>query len=173
MARAPQANGESDRQLEVWEAFARDVIREHRDEATEGPRRIVVPTDFSVCSMHALRYAERLARRYGAEVVLVHVDPTLLVSSDVLVSRRTALRKELEDVVALLGTDGVRTRAELRAGAPADEILSAAEREGADLIVMGTRGRTGLAHALLGSVAENVVRRASCPVLTVRDPSRR
>lgn len=169
MRRPEHPDGESDRQLEVYEAFARDLIRAHRQDAPEGIARIVAPTDFSVCSMRALRYAERLARRFGAEIVLVHVDPALLLGSEVAETRQGVAQKELEDLVVLLATRGVQARAVVRAGAPAGEILTTAETEHADLIVMGTHGRTGIAHALIGSVAENVVRRSRCPVLTVRD----
>ncbi|HZP42147.1 MAG TPA: universal stress protein [Candidatus Binatia bacterium] len=163
------AGGPSERQLEVWEAFARDVIREQRRDVADRIARIVVPTDFSVCSMRALQRAEALAQRLGAEVVLVHVDPSVVLGSEVAPARQDAVRRELDGIAAVLGTRGVRARGVVRAGAPAEEILAVAMAEGADLIVMGTHGRTGLAHALLGSVAEDVVRRALCPVLTVRD----
>jgi universal stress protein A len=129
-------------------------------------KRLLVPTDFSVCSMRALRYAEELARRFGAEVALVHVDESLVARSELSGLREAVAEEELERLVALLQARGVPARAVVRSGGAAEEIT--AETERADLVVMGTHGRTGLAHVLMGSVAERVVRHASCPVLTVR-----
>jgi nucleotide-binding universal stress UspA family protein len=137
------AGGPSERQLEVWEAFARDVIREQRRDVADRIARIVVPTDFSVCSMRALQRAEALAQRLGAEVVLVHVDPSVVLGSEVAPARQDAVRRELDGIAAVLGTRGVRARGVVRAGAPAEEILAVAMAEGADLIARshGARAR--------------------------------
>jgi nucleotide-binding universal stress UspA family protein len=163
----------SDRQLEVYETFARDLIRDHQWGSAAKPiARILVPTDFSVCSMWALRYAEELARRFGAEIVLLHVDQALAPGSELAQTRHEASREELDGLVTLLGRRDVPARKVLRFGGPAEEVLSTAEAEDADLIVMGTHGRTGMAHVLMGSVAENVMRRSPCPVLTVRQSGR-
>jgi len=157
---------EADRQLEVYEEFARDVIRRHPAEsAARRIARILVPTDFSVSSMWALRYGEELARRFGADIILVHVQ------SPVPPPEAGPARKELEALAALLGERGVRAHFALRVGGLAEEILAVGGKEHADLIVMGTHGRTGIAHVLMGSVAETVVRRSACPVLTVRKPA--
>lgn len=154
--------------LEVYEAFSRDLIRSHEwNGATRRVARILAPVDFSACSMWALRHAEEMARRFGAELVLVHVDPVLPLGSD-LVDEEIAGCKELDELVTLLRERGMVVRGLLRAGAPIEEIMRAASAEHADLIVMGTHGRRGLEHVLMGSVAESVLRRASCPVLTVR-----
>jgi universal stress protein A len=158
----------ADRQLDVYEAFARDLIRDHQWQSrARRIARILVPTDFSVASMRALRYAEELARRFAAEIVLVHVDESLAPSSELAETRQAAAQKELEGLVALLRERGVPAHSVLRSGGPAEEVVATAKVENADLIVMGTHGRTGLAHVVMGSVAESVVRRSACPVLTV------
>ncbi len=136
--------------------------------------RLLVPVDFSHDARYAAEYAQAIAQRFGAEIVLLHVSAALaFVPGSLLEVRETAAdRQALEALADALRAAGVRVRTRLRPGVPADEIVRAAADEGADLIVMGTTGRTGLAHVLLGSVAERVVRRATCPVLTVRDPGR-
>jgi universal stress protein A len=143
-------------------------------------RRILVPIDFSPDSLRALAYACDLGRAFGAEVVLLHVvDQTYLAGAPELWVANPALAKLLDDQwqiakthVARLGTrlerKGQRLQTVTKRGAPAQVIADTARRAGADLIVMGTHGRTGLTHMLLGSVAEKVVRTAACPVLTVR-----
>lgn len=157
------------RQLEVYEAFARNFIRDHQwGSVASRIARVLVPTDFSVCSMWALRYAEEMARRFGAEILLLHVDQSLAPYSELAEARQAAVRKEIEELATLLRDRGVPARGVLRSGGFAEEILKAAGAEHADLIAMGTHGRTGLAHVLMGSVAESVVRQSSCPVLTVR-----
>src|SRR5262249_34495537 len=131
--------------------------------------RILVPTDFSVCSMVALRQAEEMAQRFRATIVLLYVDQSLVESSELARTRRTAADDELLSLVTLLRSRGVAARSMVRSGVPADEIMAAAEAERADMIVMGTHGRTGLSHVLVGRVAETVVRHAPCPVLTIRE----
>jgi nucleotide-binding universal stress UspA family protein len=159
----------AEEQAEVYERFARDVIRSHEGgSAARRIARVLVPIDFSVSSMWSLRHAEEIARRFGAEIVLVHVDPLLLLGPEVGGTREVAIRKELDGLVSLLQSRGMPARGVLVGGAPIDEIAKVAEAEHADLIVMGTHGRTGLAHVLIGSVAESVLRKAPCPVLTVR-----
>ena len=163
----PERN--TDERLKVYETFAHDLIRNHEwDGAARRIVRVLVPIDFSVCSMWALRHAEEVARRFGAELILVHVDPLLMLGSELGPARETTTRKELDGLVALLRDRGMAAWGVLLGGAPIDEITKAAKAEHADLIVMGTHGRTGLAHALIGSVAESVLRKSSCPVLTVR-----
>lgn len=132
--------------------------------------RILLATDFSRSSEQALGYAEELARRFGAELLVLHVDEALstVPGSDLAETRRLAAEGELQDLVADLRAKNVPARAILRPGLASGEIVAMANAEHADLVVLGTHGRTGLAHALLGSVAERVLRTASCPVLTVR-----
>lgn len=144
-------------------------------------RTILVPTDFSSCARRALDYAADLARASGALLVVHHATELPLgvhgserihpegAREAVRVDEyaRSTARAHLDDEAERLGGDvRVITRAEI--GSTVHSILQAAEEMGADLIVMGTHGRTGLRRGLMGSVAERVVRGATCPVLTLR-----
>ena len=141
-------------------------------------RKILVPIDFSAYSADATAWAADLARRYDASVTLVHVyqpvsmalpEGYVLMSANALADLLTELdaalaqaRKDLE------ATERVVAETMLLQGVPFAEIVQFARDGHYDLIVMGTHGRTGFKHALLGSVAEKVVRKAPCPVLTIR-----
>jgi nucleotide-binding universal stress UspA family protein len=138
--------------------------------------KILVPTDFSPDADRALEYAVELAARFSASIRLVHVYriPVVALPEGVvtLMPDLPGLMKQLEDGLAgvaararKLGVSDVETT--LAEGVDWHEILNVAKEHGCDLIVMGTRGRTGIPHLLLGSVAEKVVRKAECPVLTV------
>jgi nucleotide-binding universal stress UspA family protein len=142
-------------------------------------KRILCPTDFSPPSEAALDTAIELARRFDADLELFHAqdlpayvfpDGVLPVSPEILSSLESAAAKELDRLAERARSAGVRITTASAFGANHVEILRRADETHADLIVMGTHGRTGLAHVLLGSVAERVVRRARCPVLTVRSP---
>ncbi len=122
-----------------------------------GVRTVVFPTDFSDCSRHAGRKAADIARHFGARLYVLHVDPPVTAPVD---------PARLSEAVADLG-DGLDIRTATTTGIAARGICAYARRIGADLIVMGTHGRTGISRRLLGSVAEAVVRRAVCPVMTV------
>ena len=143
--------------------------------------KILVPTDFSEPSGKALAYGQTLARQFGASLHLLHaveepltqgwegyslpiVLPTLREQAMAEAGRR------LEEAVPKAERDRNATELVVRLGDPSREIVRFAKERGIDLIVMGTHGRSGVAHLLLGSVAEQVVRSAPCPVLTVRDP---
>jgi nucleotide-binding universal stress UspA family protein len=141
--------------------------------------RILVPTDLSEFSHHAVRYGCEFANRFDAELHLLNVvqDVVALVPEpgmafpapgEYMAELRDASRAEL-DKLPESGwlTDGRLIR-EVRVGTPFVEIVRYARDQNCDLIVIGTHGRTGLAHVLLGSTAEKVVRKAPCPVLTVR-----
>ena len=134
------------------------------------PSRILLATDFSPGSRQARDSAHGLARRLGAEILVVHVSEPLAVvpGSDLAADEAAMAQRALDGVVSELTRDGVTARGLLVPGEPAAEIVRLAERERADMVVVGTHGRSGLAHVLIGSVAERVVRRAPCPVLTVR-----
>jgi universal stress protein A len=137
-------------------------------------RKILFPTDFSPASDEALRWATSLARDSGATLLIVHVEepPMAYGGGEVYVpveDNREELRKSLLQVIPTDHT--VPHEHMLLVGDPAGAIAQTAEKEGADLIVMGTHGRTGLTRLLMGSVAEAVVRKASCPVLTVKQPA--
>lgn len=145
--------------------------------------RMLVPTDFSSPSDLALEYAADMASRYGASIHLLHVmeDPALTAAyPDVYFVEFPALRQEMiEDAERRLAESltqrvpaNVKTTTHVVTGRPARVIAQEATDRGIDLIVMGTHGRGGLAHLMLGSVAERVLRMAPCPVLTVRDTAR-
>ena len=156
------------RQEDVFEEFGQEFIRRHRDVPPPWPlERVLVATDFSRCSLRALERGEELARRLGAELLLLHVAGVPVAGSRTAAAAHGDAERELAATVEQVVHHGVRARGLLREGAPDEEILAAAAAEGASLIVVGTHGRTGLAHVLLGSVAERVVRAAPCPVLTV------
>lgn len=143
-----------------------------------GYRRILWPTDFSPVAKTALPYALDLAADAGAELVLLHVlTPPLTYAGpeipgalwgELQQKNRAAAREELRRLAAQVEGPRVRVHTLLAEGVPFDQILRVAKRLRCDLIVLATHGRTGLGHVLMGSVAENVVRRAHCPVLTVR-----
>ncbi|MFZ5863827.1 MAG: universal stress protein [Nitrospirota bacterium] len=145
-------------------------------------QRILVAADFSACSRAAVDYAVAFAERVGAEVEIVHVFERP-VYFDVGVSHSLQLQHNVEQWIGEMRQEATRqldalareirsripgARATMREGTAVDEILKAAQGSSADLIIIGTHGRTGLPHVLLGSVAERVVRGAACPVLTIR-----
>lgn len=148
-------------------------------------KRILAPIDFSPDSLRALAYARTLAKRFHAELVALHVvDQTYLAGApeltianprfaEILHAQWRLANARTERLSAQLKKQWRRSRILLKRGTPSQAIVDTARRSGADLIVMATHGRTGLAHVLIGSVAERVVRHAHCPVLTVRRASPR
>jgi universal stress protein A len=138
-------------------------------------KRILVPVDFSQGSLNALRWARNLARQFGAELLLLHVVAPIdfITVSDVYEEQRRSSDAALARIGADLRAADQRFRVMVEGGVPSHVIVETAKRAGADLIVMGTHGRTGVAHLLIGSVAEKVVRTAGCPVLAVRRTVRR
>jgi nucleotide-binding universal stress UspA family protein len=140
-------------------------------------RKILVPTDFSTPSEVALRYAVGLARELGATLTILHVYQLpnyILPDGTVLLARAETTTQIAERTDAALDRcrrfvgDTVPAATQTAEGAPAEQIVRAAEAGAYDLVVMGTHGRTGLSHLLLGSVAERVVRTATRPILTIR-----
>src|SRR5262245_19839856 len=162
---------------------------------------VLVPTDFSETAAHALRYAFEEARVHRAKVTLLHVVPpgsgtdvyyvspapgtsgpfdpaaSAQIGAPWPVPPATVVRHDVADIALSNLQDLIphafrkSWSAELAVGPPAETIVRIAQEQAADLIVMGTHGRTGLQHALLGSVTEKVVRLAPCPVMTVRHTS--
>ena len=139
--------------------------------------RILVPVDFSECSFDALEYAIVVAQQAKASLMLLHVlEPVSYGLDFTLGQSRTrhseveSWTKRLEELTSALLAAHVPVESQLRGGLPADSILDSAQTLPCDLIVMGTHGRRGISHALSGSVAEAVLRKALCPVLTVRSP---
>lgn len=155
-----------------------------REVAGLGWRTILVPTDFSECARDALELATKLAALHGAKVVLLHaielgggLTPATLVQPDgaalpltVEEYTRGAMLEGLAELTEPYRERGVRYEYRVEYGPAPENILDAVAAVGADLIVVGTHGRTGFAHLVLGSVAERVVRHARVPVLTVRRP---
>lgn len=142
-------------------------------------RRILAPTDFSDRTSKAVRYAAELADKFGAELILLHVVPdAVLALPDAVMpaplpaadlnSLTAGGKSGLKNVVAALGLERLNPRLEVRIGSPEQEITAAATDLGVDLVCVSTHGRDGLSRVLLGSIAEQVVRHAPCPVLTVR-----
>jgi nucleotide-binding universal stress UspA family protein len=145
-------------------------------------KTILVPLDFSECSHKALRVAGELAMSFGAQIDVLHVweVPPYIPPEAMIGVPGTATqsltqmahghaREQLDSFLAESRALPLRQTL-LDSGDPARVIVETAERLGSDMIAIGTHGRTGLSHLLLGSVAEKVVRRAPCPVLTVRVP---
>lgn len=138
-------------------------------------RSILVPTDFSPTSDAALRYATQMALTMGARLYLMHVPGKTgehFEANFPLGRFETASRERLSSFLTLEELERLRPEYALRVGVPAEEIVRYANACDADLIIMGTHGRSGIAHVLMGSVAEQVVRVSPCPVLLVRAPKR-
>ncbi len=142
-------------------------------------RRILAPTDFSDHATKAVQYAVELAEKLGAELILLHVVPDAVLALPDAVMPTPAPIAELDaltdagksglaNLVSALKLEGRNVRTEVRIGAPEQEITAAANDLGADLVCVSTHGREGLSRMFLGSVAEQIVRHAPCPVLTVR-----
>ena len=139
-------------------------------------RTVLCPTDFSDVSARAETYAAALARHYDASLHLLHVDPPMPVMApygEIPVDARM-FEEQREVAEAELVKAGERARAggltvetTMKGGHPAREILALADRAQADMLVIGTHGRGGVEHLLLGSVAEKIMRKAACPVLVV------
>lgn len=146
--------------------------------------RILVPVDFSTHAEAALRYAISLASRFDATLHVLHVVEEPMATGawggETVVPNLIELRQELlEDAERRLAVyQAAAARAQVpavtmaRVGLTSDSIVDYAQALDIDLVVMGTHGRTGMAHLFMGSVAERVLRRAPCPVLTIRPGAR-
>ena len=141
-------------------------------------RKIVIPVDFSASSEHAARFGCALAQKLGAHVYLIHVvddrNGTSHRLADVSGSpRRPYLeaKSAIQLVAERLGSD-VQLTTEIRTGPVDEAIRSAVVAYGGDLVVMATHGRSGIPHLVFGSIAEEVIRTAPCPVLVMRDSGR-
>ncbi len=139
--------------------------------------RILLPTDFSDHAAYAQRYAVSLARQYEAQLHLIHVAQLYSYVVDFGVdstsqydSVLSTLTQMMDAAVDKLSGEPFPLQGEVIQGEPIQEIVRTARDDHSDLIVMGTHGRSALSHVLLGSIAEKVVRKAPCPVLTVRLP---
>ncbi len=144
-------------------------------------KRILLPTDLSKASLPALKLAAEFAKAFQAELVLLFVVEPFYTSGDILSAGAVASVVEAQNKtagaalareVARLGKLGVRARSIVVEGTAAATIVERAREGSADLIIIGTHGRTGFSHVFIGSVAERVVQAAGCPVLTVRSPAK-
>jgi nucleotide-binding universal stress UspA family protein len=139
-------------------------------------RRILVATDFAESAERALACAVQLARRHGAELILLHVYMDLPAYPEITAGQVEAIYEEqrgwieaaLERRARAARGEGLLARSMLRTGPAASTIAETANEEGADLLMIGSHGRSGLDRLILGSVAERVVRLATCPVLVVK-----
>lgn len=141
--------------------------------------RILMPTDFSSSSENAMRYAVSFAKEYNAELIVLHVvqEPHRLRRvtqksaeekiDKIIAAEIGVVKKAMEQFVKDFGEE-FKVKKLIKSGIPVVEIVESAKEENVDLIVMGTHGQTGTRHALIGSVAERVVRNAVCPVFTVK-----
>ena len=142
-------------------------------------RRILVPTEFAEPSQRALELAVEMAGSAGAELVVLHVCEVPQYAYvgfeaapvDLLSPLADLAQKNLDDLMGRLRERYPHARGVLKMGVTWEQILATVSEVGADLVVMGTHGRRGAAHALLGSVAEKIVRMSPVPVLTVRPPA--
>jgi len=143
-------------------------------------QHFLVPIDFSTYAEQALDYAVTLAKQLQARVTLLHViQPPLIAGADMGVwpspafveELEAAVTRDLEGYLARVTAAGLEGEIAVVHGVPFQEILDTTKARQVDLIIMGTHGRTGLPHILLGSVAEKVVRLAPCPVLVARQPT--
>lgn len=143
----------------------------------KAPEHILVPTDFSEPSKAAIEYAVVLAKKLGADVHVVHAfelplvgfpDGTMTISAEMASRIINAAQKSLDELVHA-HEHSTKIHAFLEQADPRDGILAAAKKVKADLIIMGTHGRRGIARVLIGSVAENIVRTSPIPVLTIHD----
>ena len=136
------------------------------------PQRILHPTDFSDPSRAAFDVACSVARDSGAELLVVHVVPPPMSYDDVAEARRDGYRDRLRDELFSVrpADPNLKVAHLLLDGDPATVIVETAAEQGVDLIVLGTHGRSGVGRLLMGSVAEHILRKAPCPVLTVKAP---
>jgi len=138
-------------------------------------RCILHPTDFSERSEYAFRLACSLARDHDGQVLVLHVlEPEIIGFGGMEAPPpppNTVIRKEIKDkLLQIKGPDGLACKHRLEEGRPADQILRVAKESNCDMIVMGTHGRKGLGRLFLGSVAEEVTRKALSPVVIVKTP---
>jgi nucleotide-binding universal stress UspA family protein len=143
-------------------------------------KEIVVPTDFSEYSLRAIDYGVEIAARFDSHLTLAYVVEPLLQTADLTwttvdfeelnKSHREMAEKQLHGIIVERIPKGIRCDSVVLFGKPFLEILKYAKDQNADMIVMATHGRGAISHLLMGSTAEKVVRKAPCPVLTVKHP---
>jgi nucleotide-binding universal stress UspA family protein len=144
-------------------------------------KKILCPIDFSEFTDEILEYALDITKKYSAELHLIHIIPNLnyftpyesfFTPENLIVVEKNMETEINKDFDAIVKKIDVPVKKIIRTGVAFVEIIDYARSESMDLIIIGTHGRTGLEHILIGSVAERVIRKAPCPVLTVRPKSR-
>lgn len=143
-------------------------------------KKILVPIDFSDFSKNALRYAIQFAENFQAKVYIVYVIEPMVYPSDFSLGQvaipnveydmQDRAKSELDNLIKNEITTSLETEIIIRAGKPFVEIIDVAAEKDIDLIIIATHGLTGVEHLLFGSTAEKVVRKAPCPVLSIREP---
>jgi nucleotide-binding universal stress UspA family protein len=143
-------------------------------------KKILVPIDFSNYSKKALQYTVNFAKKFDAEIVLVYVIEPMIYPADLSMGQMVIPQSEMnlseksdKELVQLAKSeigDKLKYKVLVKTGKPFMEIISTAKEVDSDLIIMATHGHTGVEHLLFGSTAEKVVRKAPCPVLTIREP---
>lgn len=143
-------------------------------------KKVLVPVDFSDYSKSSLRYAVSFAKHFSADICLVYVVEPMVYPPDfsmgqiAIPSIDTEMDKrayeELNNLAKKIIPPDVKSKVIVKTGKPFVEIIETASEEDADLIIIATHGHTGIEHVLFGSTAEKVVRKAPCPVLTLREP---
>ena len=143
-------------------------------------KKVLVPTDFSDYSKSALRYSVNFAKVFDAEIILVYVIEPVIYPPDFSMGQIAIpavnaewdqkAKEELDNLAKNEIPSGVKVQTIVRTGKPFVEIIDTATGEDADIIIIATHGHSGVEHILFGSTAEKVVRKAPCPVLTLREP---
>jgi len=143
-------------------------------------KKVLVPIDFSDYSKSSLRYAVNFAKQFNAEIFLVYVVEPVIYPPDFSMGQIAIpsvnaewderAREELKNLAKTEIPEGVKVKTILKNGKPFLEIIDTASEENIDLIIIATHGHSGVEHILFGSTAEKVVRKAPCPVLTLREP---
>ena len=142
--------------------------------------KILVPIDFSDYSKSALKYAVNFAKKFDAEIFLIYVVEPVIYPPDFSMGQIAIpsvnaewderAKSELQNLAKKEIPDGVKVKTIVKTGKPFLEIIETASEEDVDLIIIATHGHSGVEHILFGSTAEKVVRKAPCPVLTLREP---
>ena len=143
-------------------------------------KKVLVPIDFSDYSKSSLRYAVNFAKQFNAEIYLIYVLEPVIYPPDFSMGQIAIpsinaewderAREELENLAKTEIPKRINVKTILKNGKPFLEIIDAASEENIDLIIIATHGHSGVEHILFGSTAEKVVRKAPCPVLTLREP---
>ena len=143
-------------------------------------KKILVPIDFSDYSKNALKYAAQFAKQFSAKIYLIYVVEPMIYPADfsmgqvAIPSTDIDLHSRAEEELKKLSKDivngGSKVEVLIKTGKPFVEIIESAAANDIDLIIIATHGHTGVEHLLFGSTAEKVVRKAPCPVLTLREP---